>query len=136
MRDFVFVFFDMFLLVNINSTRSFPSFCRVSMPLYLHESARHLRFLFLMDIVTRRIRHYDVQFIQTQRNGDIPVVNRYPFQTKDRDRVRDRYLTWSRKATILPRFGPTGTYYEGTPSRNRQQHDEFINGMKRRKSMK
>ena len=89
-----------------------------------------------MDVMTRPTRHYDVQFVLTQRNGDIPVVSGYPFLAKDSGRILYRRKTRSCKATILLHSDTTGTYNEGTPSHNRPPHGEFINEMKRRMSMK
>ena len=81
-------------------------------------------------------RHYDFDFIQTQRNKDVPVVNGFLFVAKDRGRLRFRCKTWSCKATLMLRSDADGTYYEGAPLHNHPPHDELIKEMKHKNTMK
>ena len=45
--------------------------------------------------------NYDVQRVQTQRDKDVPVVDRYVFFAKDTRRIRFRCKTPSCKTTLL-----------------------------------
>ena len=81
------------------------------------------------------IRHYGVDFIQTPRNKDVPVVNDFLFNAKDSGSLRFRCKTWSCKATLVIRSDADRTYYEGAPLHN-HPHDEFIKEMKHKNAMK
>ena len=81
-------------------------------------------------------RHYDVDFIKTPRNKEVPVVNGYLFVAKDRGRLRFRCKTRSCKATLLLRSDASGTYYKGAALHNHLPHDELIKEMKHKNAMK
>ena len=86
--------------------------------------------------MTMPTRHYDIQYIKTQRNRDVPVVDGYLFVAKDKERLRYRCKIRSCKATILLHSDMTGTYYDGTPLLNHPPHEVPIKEMNLKNSMK
>ena len=81
-------------------------------------------------------RHRGIDFLTTQRDKVIPVIDGYIFMAKDRGRKRFSCRTRTCHATVRILVDEIGPYYTGVIVHDHPEHEEVVNELKHRQELR
>ena len=109
---------------------------RVNFDLLFHSQFKGLSFQMASSQTQGETRHRGIDFLTTQRDKAIPVIDGYIFIAKDRGRKRFSCRTRTCHASVRILVDEIGPYYTGVPVHDHPAHAEVVNELKHRQELR